>query len=104
MFEGSLIHYTTEYSGAQIKLRGLDGTSWLTQRQLTDLFENGVRTVNGHIQTVFPGGSAREFRRGVHASTHRKADWLLTAQTEGLAKVERSAKASKKPKMGGGDA
>ena len=56
MSEGELILYTTEDGAADIQLRAVDGTVWLTQRQISELFGKDVRTINEHIKTILEDG------------------------------------------------
>jgi hypothetical protein len=68
MSEGELILYSTEDGAATIGLRAVDGTVWLSQREIAELFDKDVRTVNEHIRNVFaegecdPGATIRKFR------------------------------------------
>ncbi|MYJ59263.1 MAG: virulence RhuM family protein, partial [Synechococcus sp. SB0672_bin_6] len=56
MAEGELVLYNTEDGAATIGLRAVDGTVWLTQREMAELFNKDVRTVNGHIRNIFSEG------------------------------------------------
>ena len=84
MSEGELILYSTEDGAATIGLRAVDGTVWLSQREIAELFDKDVRTVNEHIRNVFaegecdPGATIRKFR---------------IVQTEGSRQVEREVDA-----------
>lgn len=84
MSEGELILYSTEDGAAAIGLRAVDGTVWLSQREIAELFDKDVRTVNEHIKNVFsegecdPGATIRKFR---------------IVQTEGTRQVEREVDA-----------
>ena len=44
MSEGELILYSTEDGAATIGLRAVDGTVWLSQREIAELFDKDVRT------------------------------------------------------------
>jgi len=69
MSEGELILYTTEDGLTEIQLRAVDGTAWLTQRQMAELFDKDIRTINEHIGNLFedgecdPAATIRKFRR-----------------------------------------
>lgn len=52
MSGGELILYTTNDGQARINLRALDGTVWLTQLQLAELFGVSVANVNVHIKNI----------------------------------------------------
>ncbi len=84
MSEGDLILYTTVDGAAQIQLRAVNGTAWLTQRQMADLFDKDVRTINEHIQNVFADGECDP------EATIRK---FRIVQTEGAREVSREVDA-----------
>ncbi|WP_294539070.1 virulence RhuM family protein [uncultured Rhodoblastus sp.] len=68
MSEGELILYSTEDGATTVELRAVDGTVWLSQREIAELFDKDVRTINEHIQNLFaegecdPGATIRKFR------------------------------------------
>jgi hypothetical protein len=68
MSDGELILYATEDGTTKIQLRAVDGTVWLTQREIATLFDKDVRTVNEHIKNIFaegesdPQATIRKFR------------------------------------------
>ena len=80
MSEGELILYTTDDGAAIIGLRAVDGTVWLSQREIADLFDKDVRTINEHIHNVFAEGECDP------EATIRK---FRIVQTEGSRQVER---------------
>ncbi len=80
MSEGELILYNTEDGAVTIGLRAVDGTVWLSQREIAELFEKDVRTVNEHIRNVFAEGECDP------RATIRK---FRIVQTEGARQVER---------------
>ena len=43
-----------------VEVRYQDGTIWLTQKIMGELFDVNVRTVNEHLQTIFSGGELEE--------------------------------------------
>ncbi|MEV0080927.1 virulence RhuM family protein [Nocardia neocaledoniensis] len=53
---GDFIVYNTEDGRTEVQLRTVDGTVWLTQRQMADLFDKDVRTINEHIKTIYEDG------------------------------------------------
>lgn len=65
---GELVLYTTDDGRAKVQLRAIDGTAWLVQRAIADLFAKDVRTINEHIQNlveegeVDPNATIRKFR------------------------------------------
>jgi hypothetical protein len=50
---GDLILYQTEDGQTRLQVRLEGETVWLTQKQLAELFQKDVRTVNEHIQNIF---------------------------------------------------
>jgi hypothetical protein len=60
--------YTSPDGSARLQLRIEHETLWLTQRQLSELFQKDVRTINEHIQNIFsegelpPEATIRKFR------------------------------------------
>lgn len=48
-----LVLYQTEDGRTRIQCRFEDDTLWLTQKQMSDLFEIGVGTVNHHLRAIF---------------------------------------------------
>ena len=80
MSEGEIILYSTEDGATTIELRAMYGTVWLNQREIAELFDKDVRTVNEHISNIFtekecsPEATIRKFR---------------IVQTEGTRQVER---------------
>ncbi|MEO7717243.1 MAG: virulence RhuM family protein [Capsulimonas sp.] len=72
--------YQTADGQSRVQVRVLDETVWLTQRQMAELFEKDVRTVNEHIQNIFSEG---ELTRD---STNRK---YRIVQMEGNRSIER---------------
>lgn len=57
---GELILYSTPDGKARINLRALDGTVWLTQAQLAELFGVTVANVNVHIKKILAEGELTE--------------------------------------------
>lgn len=49
---GEIILYQTEDGQTQISLQARDGSVWLTQIQLADLFQTSVSNVNKHIKGI----------------------------------------------------
>ena len=48
-----LMLYQTEDGRTKIDVRSQDDTVWLSQKQMSELFQKDVRTVNEHIQNLF---------------------------------------------------
>ncbi len=56
-----LILYTTEDGRSQIKLLAKDHTVWLTQREMTRLFDVGADNVGLHLKNIFEDGELTRF-------------------------------------------
>lgn len=69
MSMGEIILYQTEDGLAKISLRSIDGTVWLMQEEIANLFGKGRSTIAEHIQNVLNEGElvenlvCRNFRR-----------------------------------------
>jgi len=83
MSEGELILYTTEDDSARIQLRAADGTVWMSQREMAELFDTSVPNVNVHIKNVLKEGE-------VQAEATIKED--LIVRQEGGRQVRRQVK------------
>jgi hypothetical protein len=77
---GEFLLYQTEDAQTQIQLRLEDGTVWMNQKQLAELYQVRVPTVNAHLKTLFRDGELAADR------TIRK--FLIVAREGGRA-VER---------------
>lgn len=76
---GEIILYTTEDGDTQVSLREIDGTVWLTQFQLAELFQTSVPNINQHIKAITEEGEQPE-------ATIKP---YLIVQNEGTRTVER---------------
>ena len=56
MSANNLILYTTEDGNARITLHAVDGTVWLTQQQLAELFDTTKQNVGQHIKSILGEG------------------------------------------------
>lgn len=54
--QSQILLYQTEDNQTRIQVNLQEETVWLTQKQMSDLFEKDVRTINEHIQNVFSEG------------------------------------------------
>ena len=54
--KSELILYQTEDGRTRIECRFEDETVWLTQAQIAELFDIGVRTVNQHLKEIYEEG------------------------------------------------
>ena len=53
MSNGELILYTSEDGAAKIQLRAVDGTIWLTQAQMAELFQTSPQAITQILATVY---------------------------------------------------
>ena len=51
--ESNIILYTTDNGSVSIQVQYEDGTFWLTQKRMTELFGVDVRTVNYHLKEIY---------------------------------------------------
>lgn len=83
MSSGELILYTTNDGQARISLRALDGTVWLTQMQLVELFGVTKANISVHIKNILAEGEV------IEAATVKE---YLTVAREAARDVERRVK------------
>jgi hypothetical protein len=76
----NVVFYQTEEGNARIQVRLHDGTAWLNQRMMAELYQVAVQTINEHVLNIyndrelFPEATIRKFR---------------IVQTEGNRQIER---------------
>lgn len=51
-----IVIYTTEDGHTNLQVKIEDETVWLTQKQMAELFQKDIRTINEHIQNIFSEG------------------------------------------------
>lgn len=78
--ENILILYTTPNGNVSIQVQFEDGTFWLTQKRMAELFGVDVRTVNEHLQNIYDSSELEK------EATIRK---IRIVQQEGSRKVSR---------------
>ena len=65
---GDFILYQSEDGATRIEVRLQDETVWLSQKQMADLFQKDVRTINEHVVNIYdereltPEATIRKFR------------------------------------------
>ena len=65
---GEFLLFQTEDAQTRVQVRLIDGVLWLTQRQVAELYQKDVRTVNEHLKNVYadgelsPDATIRKFR------------------------------------------
>jgi len=58
--KNEIIIYTTEDGKETFEVNLKEETVWLSQRQMAELFEKDVRTINEHIKNIFSEGELEE--------------------------------------------
>ena len=77
---GELIVYRTEDGQAEVQLQTLDGSVWLNQGEMAELFDTTKQNVSLHIKNILKDGELPE------AATVKES---LTVQNEGGRRVQR---------------
>lgn len=54
--QGEFLLYQTEDAQTRVQIRLTDGTLWMTQKQLAELYQVSVPTINGHLRTLYSDG------------------------------------------------
>src|SRR5258708_698019 len=78
---GEIILYTTEDGGTQVSLREIDGSVWLSQADMAELFQTTKQSISQHISQILDEGEL------LYDATVKEN---LTVQTEGRREVRRS--------------
>ncbi len=78
--QGEFLLFQDEQGNAHIQVRLQDGTLWLSQKQMAELYDKNVRTINEHIQNIYEDGEQDP------VATIRK---FRIVQTEGGREVSR---------------
>lgn len=78
--ESNIILYTSNNGDVSIQVRYEDGTFWLTQKRMAELFGVNVNTINYHLKELYNSAEIQEDR------TIRK---IRIVQKEGKREVER---------------
>lgn len=83
MNKGELILYRTDDGLAEVSLQAIDGTVWLTQADLADLFASTPQNVTLHIKSIYEDGEL---------DTEATCKDYLQVRSEGGREVERTLK------------
>lgn len=83
MPDGELILYKTEDGRSRVQLRAADGTVWLSQAELAELFETTPQNVTQHVKAIYAEGEVEE------GATCKE---LLQVRLEGDRNVRRAIK------------
>ena len=54
--KGEIIIYTSENGSISLDTKLENDTIWLTQKQMAELFDKNIRTINEHINNIFKEG------------------------------------------------
>src|SRR6056297_1395764 len=81
MSDGEIILYNTEDGQAEIQFRAVDGTVWLSQLEMAELFQTTKQNISLHVRNIHAEGELDQ------ASTVKE---YLTVQAEGKRQVKRS--------------
>ena len=63
---GEFILYASEDGELKIDVRLLDETVWLTQKQMAEMFQKNVSTINEHLKNIF--GSEKLLEHNIYQS------------------------------------
>lgn len=58
--DSNIILYTTDSGSVSVQVQYEDGTFWLTQKRMAELFGVDVRTVNYHLKEIFQSNELQE--------------------------------------------
>lgn len=83
MANGEIVLYTTEDGTASIQLRTKDGTVWLTQAEIAELFQTTPQNITTHLRAIYADNELDE------AATCKES---LQVQSEGKRTIQRSLK------------
>ncbi len=83
MSGGELVLYASEDGSAKFFLRAQDGTVWLTQLELAELFQTTKQNVSLHVKNVLTDGELEE---------HSTVKEDLTVRLEGKRQIKRPVK------------
>lgn len=78
--ESNIILYTSNNGEVSIQVQYEDGTFWLTQKRMADLFGVNIRMINEHLKNIYQSSELQRDR------TIRK---IRIVQKEGNRDVER---------------
>lgn len=60
--DSNIILYTTDTGNVSVQVQYEDGTFWLTQKRMAELFGVEVHTVNYHLKEIFQSGELQADR------------------------------------------
>lgn len=77
---GEIILYTTEDGQSTVQLKAEDGSAWLTQAQMAELFETSVSNINKHIKGILEDGEQPEATIEQFSIVQSEGDRRITRQ------------------------
>ena len=80
MANNQILVYQSENGETRVEVLHQDQTLWLSQRDMAELFQRDVKTINRHVQNVYAGG---ELESG------RTISYFEIVQKEGKRSVKR---------------
>ncbi len=83
MMNGEVILYVTEDGKTKIQLRPKDGSVWLTQAEMAELFQTSPQNITLHIKSIYKDNEL------ILEATCKE---YLQVRTEGLRRIERQLK------------
>lgn len=83
MSSGEIILYVTEDGKTNIQLRAKDGSVWLTQAEMAELFQTSPQNITLHIKSIY---NDNELYQGATCKEY------LQVRTEGQRQIERNLK------------
>ncbi|WP_366653649.1 hypothetical protein [Fodinicurvata sp. EGI_FJ10296] len=85
MSEGEFILCSTEDGAAEIRLRAVDGTVWLSLSQIADLFGRDKSVISRHIKAIFEDAELSAEAVVAPYATAEEAEQAPTSQSRGVA-------------------
>ena len=58
--QSNIILYTTDSGSVSVQVQYEDGTFWLTQKRMAELFGVEVPTINYHLKEIYNSGELKE--------------------------------------------
>lgn len=58
--QGELLFYQTEDAQTRVQLRLENGTVWMSQQQLADLYQSSTQNITQHIRAIYAAGELQE--------------------------------------------
>ena len=77
---GEIILYTTEDGQSTVQLKAEDGSAWLTQAQMAELFETSVSNINKPIKGILEDGEQPEATIEQFSIVQSEGDRRITRQ------------------------